>query len=616
VIVLALARGARPEPGSNRWIYVGEDTTWRAQAEAGVLAGLTRVPTGELVEEAAWHLRDAYIEWIGQLSAANSSAEWWASELAAKNPFSLFYPRLCALAAGQAALSADSSPALIVCATPALLHEMSRHCDTLGLPWRRAGRHTRRPDLRPLARRAVGAWARRAPASLASAPARRSHAVARAFDDSADYRRRVLAGIGSGDPAGFDGPTSALLFTWADERSYDGGRYRDPHFGVLPELLGSAGWSVAYVPRVLPSAPFADVVRGLRATGERMYFPDAWVRRSDQVEAEGIAEAWMPHIPDDAAVGAVRVAALAREHVEDLRYRHAEVLTHGPLIRRLAAAGVHPAQVILPFEGHSWEHALTQAVREHMPETRVLGFDNVNFSRLALSLYPARSEFGTRPLPDRIVASGETFRQILLKEGYPEQQVRLGCALRHTYLESTKPRASDEERTRRTVLVATSIDTGQSYELIAKAAEAFAHDPLVDVVVKLHPAVVRGAIEPLLTRVPGRESMRFADQPIGDLLREADAMLYTYSVVCYEALAAGVPPVFVKSETFLDLDQLEPYPELRATARTPDEIRVAVAAALARSEGERADWIERAQAAVREALRPVDDACVGAFIEP
>ena len=35
-----------------------------------------------------------------------------------------------------------------------------------------------------------------------------------------------------------------------------------------------------------------------------------------------------------------------------------------------------------------------------MPETQVIGYDNVNFSRLALSLYPARSEIGLRPLPD------------------------------------------------------------------------------------------------------------------------------------------------------------------------------------------------------------------------
>jgi hypothetical protein len=91
-------------------------------------------------------------------------------------------------------------------------------------------------------------------------------------------------------------------------------------------------------------------------------------------------------------------------------------------------------------------------------------------------------------------------------------------------------------------------------------------------------------------------------------------MLYTYSVVAYEALAVGVPPIFVRAETALDLDQLEPFRELRREARTSTEIRACLeeVAALDREALER--WRVQARNAAERALAPMDDRCVEAFL--
>ena len=80
-------------------------------------------------------------------------------------------------------------------------------------------------------------------------------------------------------------------------------------------------------------------------------------------------------------------------------------------------------------------------------------------------------------------------------------------------------------------------------------------------------------------------------------------MLYTYSVVAYEALAAGVPPIFVRSETFLDLDQLEPNPDVRLVARTPEELRAADRTAAGLGD----EWRARAREVVSAALEPPRD---------
>ena len=322
-------------------------------------------------------------------------------------------------------------------------------------------------------------------------------------------------------------------------------------------------------------------------------------------------------MPKEAVVGGLPASRLALELVEQRRATHVDTISYSLLARGLASGGVRPARVIVPWEGHSWEHALAHGIREHLPDTRLIGYDNVNFSRLALSLYPARSEIGVRPLPDRVVTNGEAFRRILVSEGFPERMVRRGCALRHSYLwERDEPSTIAGLRDDRfEVLVATSIDFAQSVELVEKAVAAFGGDDRYVVRVKCHPAVDAGAVRRFARGSERHRNVAFVETPIPELLSSASVMLYTYSVVAYEALAHEVAPLFVRSEGFLDLDQLEPFPDLRWTGRTPADLRSAVEEIASLSADARRSWSTAAGEAVRQALAPPARACVEAFLD-
>ena len=164
------------------------------------------------------------------------------------------------------------------------------------------------------------------------------------------------------------------------------------------------------------------------------------------------------------------------------------------------------------------------------------------------------------------------------------------------------------------VLVATSIDAGQSVELIDAALTAFGGAEGFEVVVKLHPAVDDRTVLTLLGPAAQTSNVEFETAAVPELLTRADVLLYKYTVVCYEALAHGVPCVFLKSETGLDLDQLEPFPELRRAARSTKELRAAVAELTAMTGPERAAWEKRAQDAVRASLAPVTSGCSAPFL--
>jgi hypothetical protein len=580
--------------GVRRWLYVGDDPTFE-------LPGVERVASAAVTMALARELRGPYLDTIGSLSALNDSPEWWASHLAAKHPYPSLFARVCGLAAARE-LAQDGT--LIVCSTPAQLAELRRE-----LPGARAvgaaGAALRRrasADATRLAWPALRWFGERAPRSVRGVLTACDTPARFALERTPGHRRRVLEALGAVPLRDFSGDDTVLLVTWLDHRSFsETGEYVDPHLGPLGAMLADRGPRVARLAKVLLHAAFEPVARALVASGERAAFPDSHLSGADWRSCERRVAAFRPEIPDSSRVGGVPFTRLAREYAHDHVRAQVDALSHELLIRRMAQAGVRPARIVFPWEGHAWEQVLTGAAHASMPGCRVVGYDNLNFSRLALSLYPAGSEAGIRPLPDRVVTNGPTFSEVLGASAFPEDRIRTGCALRHPHLRDVPVPAA---RRQGFVLAAGSIDAGQTIELLRKASDAFGDE----LVARLHPASDARRIRAALPH-----GVRFSDEPLSALLRRARLMLYTYSVVPYEALAAGTPPVFVRSDAMLDLDQLEPSPDVRWVARTPEDLR-RVAGEIA-AVPDPARWERRAHEVVGAAFAPTGTGCLDQFLD-
>lgn len=592
-VVAALEDRLPSTSGIDGWLYAGHDSAWRIAAERGRLDHVPRIETADVMQRNARGLRTPYLDWIGALGVENDAVEWWASELAARTSYTLLYDRVCSLATVlEITREHSDSTTLVVCPTAAFAAHLGGVAGDHTLP-KRSGA--------PLLR----GWTRLAPRPLHGLPGQMSERARLLLDSDPHYRRRILADHGALVRRPF---TGTLLFTWIDARSFDqDGTYSDPHFGPLAAMLRSRGLDVAFVPRVLPNFSYAEAVPRLLATGETFLFPDAYVEVDDQRDCARRAAAFSPAIDDAAAIAGVSVALLAREHIEQYRSSQANALATDALIRQFASSGVIPERIVHPCEGHGWELVLAWSARRHLPSTSIVGYDNLNMSTLALSMFPARAEIGVRPLPDCIVTNGPAYRDVLVREGVPDAIVRTGCALRHQYLwEAAPSRRPRADRLR--ILVATELALGPSVELVDKAAQAFGGGN-VELVVKAHPLLPRDEIVGVLG--DRAASLRFDDRPSLELLGEVDVVLYTYSAVGYEALALGVPPVFVRSDSRVDLDQLEYARELRWEGRTPADLRAAVEEIAAL---ELDMWRERASAAARAALAPPSATCVEAFL--
>ena len=76
---------------------------------------------------------------------------------------------------------------------------------------------------------------------------------------------------------------------------------------------------------------------------------------------------------------------------------------------------------------------------------------------------------------------------------------------------------------------------------------------------------------------------RFKSEPVEELLLVVDLLVYSLTVVCFEALARGIPVLSIVSETSIDLDDLRYLPHLRCAAASPQELRQKSTSLLSRS---------------------------------
>ena len=294
-----------------------------------------------------------------------------------------------------------------------------------------------------------------------------------------DYRAKILEVEPDAFPLN-DYPicpfTGTLFVTWLDERSVDdNGHYQDWVFGEMPELVDGP---VAYMPRVLPGMDFREVVRKYR----HMYYPELFLRTDKPIRN------WNEYYCN--------------------------------VVAGMKGFGIRPKTIVYPCEAQPWEGSLIRAIREHLPDTRIIGFDNLNVCEGNIS------DYLTMEKPDILMVQGRFHLGMLERYGYGAP-IRLGCSFRRS------PRAKG-------ILIATSIDREQS--------ERFLKDIL--------PFIPEG--ERIIIKTHPLSGMKGSDIPMECAMQVCDVCLYTLTAVGIDALKYGVYPIHVKGYGY---DKMAGVPE-------------------------------------------------------
>jgi hypothetical protein len=589
-VVVGAARSTLPDLGPGwSWIYCGADAARYLSLRASLEGRALEIAAGPLLNESVDAFRDELLNFDSAIEP-RSELRWQATVLAERNVYTsaFLHACVCMLALDRILRAAEGD--LLVLVDDAIL---GRRLAELA----RVHGH----DVHSNGRDAASARAR----LYASGVAHRLLFVGRWARTRRAVRRRL-------DPARRFPKLDVLLVTWADPETFPPGApvERETYFGTLPSHLRSEGKSVGFLANLATWAyPLGRIVDGLGSAADPVVVPEEAVRLRDAVAIALRTLVSPARIRGRFAPGGVDLTrliedALAREWADPKQLWALQFFHVG---RHLAARG-RPSRVIFPFENQTWEKTLRLGLHAALPETSVEGFQHTPISERWFPYFPSRRDVAAGQLPDRLLTIGRRWRRLFAASGYLADRLEIVPALRHAHLgdlRGGRPRGSDE---RSVVLVAGSIGPSDSLELVVKSLQALDEVAGMQVRIKLHPklgvsqATFEHRVRDGLSRQALPANVSFVGGSALDALEDTDVVVYNTTSLAYEALALGIPVVFVESDFWFDIDPLPPASDVREAARTPTEIRAAIERLLRETPAEAEHRRLRAQELIGDAF--------------
>lgn len=580
-----------------RWAYVGPDPEWGERvrealtgAGTGTNAGADARERAEIVppslNDVALGVRGRYLELLGEASTHEPPERWLASRLAEKEPFTTRCLRDLCLIESLLRIAREHPAAVLVVGDDVVFQ-------------------TLRPEARsPLAEgaRATLTWLR----ALAG----------RAVFTVREGRRVLIARRALGhhvaNIAQHSSKHATMLMTWVDERSFDGGQFRDAYFGELSRELADLPQPSFTVGWLLPTVDFSTTISKMaQSPNDGLVAIHALVTLGDVVAAalSTLGRPYAPRVPDYQGIDLspiVRADGLA-----DLKSNRAAfnaLVAKVPC--RLAEMDISLSRVIYPFEGFAWEKLFLRAVASTQPGAETVAYQHSTAPSLSLAYYLSPAELERTPIASRIKVVGERSR-LLLGEVYGSRVEVLG-ALRYTDLPAPSPRDASK---RPNVLLTPSIDLKETVEFLDTAAEALSGLD-ADVVLKCHPMLPYEQVAPHLARPFLGGAFQLSTARPAALVAEADIVIATSTTLAIEALAAGAQVIITTLRYSLVLSPLVDTPDAAGWAYGAEELRAQVGEALKRRGADAGDDSRAAAAAcvVAETFTPADAERIERFL--
>ena len=578
--------------GRVRLLVLAEGESAERARAAALALGAEELPRGELVVARREAFRRQYLGFMAAVNEGSHSTFWWAMPFTTKNPIATSLCRnvFACLLVADAAL-AEERPLLVVTEDPDVVAQVRAWGHTTGMPV--VGRV-----------RGPAVWWRRAARALPVRFALAAAPVARRW-----WQARGLA-------AHATRAERTVLMTLVHAHSFGtDGRYRDAYFGSLPAWLAEQGIAGVVFP-LLIERPGDRLLERLQRAG--LPWPVVPVEGALSAGgllrcfAQGIAR-WVRPFPvrGSTVIAGLDVRCLleraVRRACRDGGFFDHVLLYHAG---RALAARTGATRWIYPFENRAFEKMLIAGVREAEPAARLVGYNHASITLSHTNFVLGGGEAKITPLPDTILTLGAVVREWLdMHAHYPPGMLREACALRQAL--PTAPAAIRRTPVRELLLtLATSVtECARTLTLL----EAALRDTRYRLRVRAHPTI---PIEAGVRRA-GLSRTDFFTTDEGALpesLAAADVVLYASSTVALEAIARGIPALYLDIEDILESDPMLGWSRFRWAARRPAEVVGALQAIERLSDEEYAARQRDAMAYARRYLTPVSNEGMRRFL--
>jgi len=226
------------------------------------------------------------------------------------------------------------------------------------------------------------------------------------------------------------------------------------------------------------------------------------------------------------------------------------------------------SRCLYPYENRSWEKMLILGVAESSQETKTVGYQHTSITPHHANFFFSEEEEAITPLPNTIVTCGDMTRDWLTKEGnYPSDTISSGCALRQ--LLPSRPCINEHtESTSRgpikNLLVALATGDEEYDQAPPFLQEALGLSSHFQVRMRPHPN--------LALALSAKPFFTISNAPLEDDLDWADVVLYASSTVSMEAIALGIPAIYLDLGNFLNTDPMFGWNEFKWPVTEPFEL--------------------------------------------
>jgi hypothetical protein len=569
-----------------KWIYFGEDIAREIFIAPLLNKSGSKLEIGDRLQVVAEELRQDYIDYIGRLSLENSSLRWWLSSVSEKNP--LVSKNFLHICYNKVALDLISE--IPFCYVFLSDHEELRN------------------------------------SLLNNISSENSYIVKeikppfdsflRTFQDWTvmflikiwflfECLNRIILSklyfrfIDSKDHVKSKDKEFCFVHTWIDQRSFDEkDRFSDSYFNDLSEYLRKFGRRVLIVPYVLSNLSYRDALRKMKSSKEEFILPYFCIGFKEVLKVIWAVVKNKPTRKDYPSFNRMDISNLIYGDQKNdwIGIRTPRDLILYYFVKGWKRKGIKIESFIHTYENNTWEKVYNIAFRKYYPETNIIGYQHSAIPKMLVNYFISSVEKEIIPLPDRIITNGEYPRKLFLESGYGSDLIVAGGAIRYSNLLKmieTKAISTYPKKFGRTVLLTTSIILTDAAELTLKTVEALKNSDYT-VILKTHPVMPYIKFSKYLGLDALPNNFQLSNTIVSELLKLSDVLIYSCTSTSVEALVMGVPPIHVKSDHAVDMDQLDFAPHSRVSVRTPEELRKAVEKVLAMSPQElskrKAEW--------------------------
>ena len=547
------------------WIFLSRDYICLMALKKTMPEGSEFIDLGDLLYSTSHQLRRPYINFIGGLSVKRASFLWWISKIAEKNVMdSSIFLNACYLdiISRLASNELKSRNICVFADSPELLETIAQ--SSLFNGYLVSKIYKTYSPLKGQLKTVLNLirFVKRCVLEKVAA------ALTRTNDNAVFNNEMPLI----------------VLRTWVGENALgENGVFKDSYFTGLYERLKLLNKNVAVIPIIYNiKRSFKETIRWFRESSTRFIIPVDYYYFGDYLRTIFIILKSARPFKEDFKFNDWDLKLIVRRELYKSLFAgsYPQLIMHYFLIKRLKQRGVKVERFIITFENMMPEKPFILGREKFYPEAKLLGFQHPSIFPLLLSWYTSAEEIKVLPLPDKIICSGKLFKEILLREGYPEEKLIAGPALRFQYLlrSSREPSAQPIDGPA-IVLVTLPLERSLALELLLKAFAAAKNIPDLKILIKPHPMMSPGELQAVLDAAADPSlAFEISENNINDLMARSRLLITTASAVILEAVAFGLPVIRVRCDLDLTLDPMDwlPFDEQQFIARRPIEIEVLI----------------------------------------